>query len=64
MCDPRDVAMVAQARVGPRECYPAFTLDQAIERLAEDPEAAPDILIFGSLYIAGEVLKANGEIPE
>ena len=62
--DPRDIAALAQARVGPRECYPAFTLDQAIERLAKDPEGRPDVLIFGSLYLAGEVLAANGEMPD
>ena len=51
-------------RVGPRECYPAFTLDQAIERLAGDTDAADDVLIFGSLYLAGEALAANGEAPD
>ena len=62
--DPRDIAALAQSRVGPRECYPAFTLDQAIERLAKDPEARPDVLIFGSLYMAGDVLAANEEVPD
>ncbi len=61
--DPRDIAMLAQNRVGPRECYPAFTLDQAMNRLAKDPLGRPDVLIFGSLYMAGEVLAANEEIP-
>ena len=62
--DPRDIAMLAQNRIGPRETYPAYSLDQAIERLANDPDGAADILIFGSLYLAGEVLAANGEIPD
>jgi dihydrofolate synthase / folylpolyglutamate synthase len=62
--DPRDIAALAQARVGPRECYPAYTLDQAVERLAKDPEARPDVLIFGSLYLAGEVLAANDQVPD
>ena len=62
--DPRDVAMFAQSRLGPRETYPAFTLEQAIDRLARDPEGRPDVLIFGSLYMAGEVLAANGEMPD
>jgi folylpolyglutamate synthase/dihydropteroate synthase len=56
--------MLAQARVGPRECYPAFTLDQAIDRLAKDLAAAEDVLIFGSLYLAGEVLAANDQVPD
>jgi len=62
--DPRDIAMFAQNRLGPRETYPAFTLDQAIERLAKDPDGRPDVLIFGSLYMAGEVLAANEELPD
>jgi dihydrofolate synthase/folylpolyglutamate synthase len=62
--DPRDVAMVAQALVGPRETYPAFTLDEAVDRLASDKDAAPNVLIFGSLYVAGEVLAANDEVPD
>jgi dihydrofolate synthase/folylpolyglutamate synthase len=61
--DPRDIAAIAQSRSEPRECYPAFSLDQAIDRLASDPEGARTILIFGSLYLAGEVLAANGEDP-
>jgi len=62
--DPRDIAMFAQNRLGPRETYPAFTLDQAIERLAKDPDGRPDVLIFGSLYMAGQVLAANEEFPD
>jgi dihydrofolate synthase/folylpolyglutamate synthase len=61
--DPRDIAALAQSRVGPRECYPAFTLDEAIERLANDPGGRPDVLIYGSLYMAGDVLAANEELP-
>jgi len=56
--------MFAQNRLGPRETYPAFTLDQAIERLAKDPDGRPDVLIFGSLYMAGQVLAANEEFPD
>jgi dihydrofolate synthase / folylpolyglutamate synthase len=62
--DPRDIAMFAQNRLGPRETYPAYTLDQAVDRLAKDPDGAEDILIFGSLYLAGEVLAANGQVPD
>jgi len=62
--DPRDIAMLAQANASPRECYPAFSLDSAIDRLAEDPDAAPVVLIAGSLYLAGEALRANGEVPD
>ena len=33
--DPRNIAMLAQDRVGPRESIQAFTLDQAIESARE-----------------------------
>ena len=62
--DPRDIAMIAQGRVGPRLCYPEFSLEQAVARLASDPDAADDILIFGSLYLAGQALAANREAPD
>jgi len=62
--DPRDVAMFAQGQLGLRECYPAFSLDQALERFGSDPEAAPVLVISGSLYLAGEVLRRNGEVPD
>jgi dihydrofolate synthase/folylpolyglutamate synthase len=61
--DPRDIAMLAQGSIGPRLCYPAFSLQQALERLAGDDEGAPDILIAGSLYLAGDALRLNNEIP-
>ena len=62
--DPRDIAAFAQSRIGPRETYPAFTLDQAIDRLARDADGRPDVLIYGSLYMAGDVLAANEELPD
>jgi dihydrofolate synthase / folylpolyglutamate synthase len=62
--DPRDIAMVAQGGLGPRECYPDFTLVQAVERLAGDADGRPDVLIAGSLYLAGEALKLNQELPD
>ncbi|MEO5493964.1 MAG: bifunctional folylpolyglutamate synthase/dihydrofolate synthase [Sphingomonas sp.] len=61
--DPRNVAMFAQSRSAPRHCYPAFSLDQAVDRLANDPDAASTLLIAGSLYLAGEALAANDEAP-
>jgi len=61
--DPRDVAALAQQGLL-RACYPAFSLEQALERLAADPEGTPVILIAGSLYLAGEVLRRNDEIPD
>jgi dihydrofolate synthase/folylpolyglutamate synthase len=45
---------------------PAISVSQAIQMISRDwtLEPAPRILICGSLYLAGEVLKANGMIPE
>jgi dihydrofolate synthase/folylpolyglutamate synthase len=59
--DPRTVAAWAQANLH-RECYPAPSVTQALQWL--DNRAAPaTILIAGSLYLAGEVLRLNEEFP-
>jgi len=64
--DPRDIAWFAQEKLGPRETYPAFSIQQAIDRFggAYADGAADDVLIFGSLYLAGEVLALNEELPD
>ncbi|MBS0255663.1 MAG: bifunctional folylpolyglutamate synthase/dihydrofolate synthase [Proteobacteria bacterium] len=62
--DPRDIAMLAQTSLGLRECYPAFTLEQALERIAADPAGPRTVLIAGSLYLAGQALRLNEEIPD
>jgi dihydrofolate synthase/folylpolyglutamate synthase len=64
--DPRDIAWFAQEKLGSRDTYPAFTVREAIERLsgAYADGATDDVLIFGSLYLAGQVLEANEEIPD
>jgi dihydrofolate synthase/folylpolyglutamate synthase len=62
--DPHDIAAVAQCNASPRHCYPASSLNQAIERLASDPDSAPVVLIAGSLYLAGEALRMNAELPD
>jgi dihydrofolate synthase/folylpolyglutamate synthase len=62
--DPRDVAAYAQSKSSPRECYPAFTLEQAAEWLAGEADGADTVLIAGSLYLAGEVLRLNREVPD
>jgi dihydrofolate synthase/folylpolyglutamate synthase len=60
--DPRDVAAWAQANMH-RECYPAPSVTQALQWL--DNRAEPDtVLIAGSLYLAGEVLRLNQEWPD
>jgi dihydrofolate synthase/folylpolyglutamate synthase len=54
------------ARAAGLTAEPAVSVSQAIQLIARDwrLEPAPRILICGSLYLAGEVLKANGMIPE
>ncbi len=60
--DPRTVAAWAQANLH-RECYPAPSVTQALQWL--DNRAEPDtVLIAGSLYLAGEVLRLNREWPD
>lgn len=46
--------------------HPCATVAQALERINRDsPDlSGGDVLIAGSLYLAGEVLKLNREIPE
>ena len=43
--------------------FPATPYDSVEEALAAVPEEAR-VLIFGSLYLAGEVLAANGQVPD
>jgi len=43
--------------------FPADPHDNVEEALAAVPQGAP-VLIFGSLYLAGEVLAANGQMPD
>ncbi len=62
--DPRDIAAFAQSKASPRHCYPAFTLEQAAGWLGADPNGADTVLIAGSLYLAGEVLRLNREVPD
>ena len=60
--DPRTVAAWAQSNLF-RECYPAPSVGQALQWL--DNRAEPDtVLIAGSLYLAGEVLRLNREWPD
>jgi len=62
--DPRDIAHLAGSHADSCQCHPAASLDQAIERLADDTDGAPTVLIAGSLYLAGEALRLNREIPD
>jgi len=54
------------ARAAGLTAEPAVSVSQAIQLIARDwrMEPAPRLLICGSLYLAGEVLKANGTLPQ
>ena len=66
--DPRDICRAAQ-ELGILPADPAENVPQALEKLAARIEREGDIapqtvLIAGSLYLAGEVLRMNEEIPD
>ncbi|WP_242122943.1 folylpolyglutamate synthase/dihydrofolate synthase family protein [Sphingobium sp. Sx8-8] len=45
-------------------CTPHDGPEQAIEAIAAQPGPAPRLLIAGSLYLAGEILRLNGQLPD
>ena len=55
---PSELAEIA-AELG----FPADAHDSVEDALAAVPQDAP-VLIFGSLYLAGRVLAANGQVPD
>ncbi|MEO5705518.1 MAG: folylpolyglutamate synthase/dihydrofolate synthase family protein [Alteraurantiacibacter sp.] len=58
-----DLAAMA-AEAGVLEVDTAPSLEEALDRIAADPSREGTVLITGSLYLAGQVLKANGEVPD
>jgi dihydrofolate synthase/folylpolyglutamate synthase len=58
-------ALAAAAREEGLTALPARDVADAIGWIARhaDRAAPPIVLILGSLYLAGEVLKANGQVP-
>ncbi len=57
----RFAAIAAQWGVG---CTAHDGPDEAIAAVAASPESAPRVLIAGSLYLAGEILRLNGQFPD
>ena len=55
-------AMAAEAGVPQVDTAPS--LEAALDRLAAEFDGEGTVLITGSLYLAGQVLKANSEIPD
>lgn len=61
--DPKDLCWMVQDALGMVWLDPCGTVAEAVGKIAADePDAT--VLICGSLYLAGEVLKANGELPD
>lgn len=60
--DPKDLCWWAQDSLGVAIANPVDNVTIAMQRLAEQKTQA-DVLICGSLYLAGEVLKLNNELP-
>jgi dihydrofolate synthase/folylpolyglutamate synthase len=61
-----DPALVAtEARNLGLSAQPHGSVEQALAAIAalSDPGSAPAVLIMGSLYLAGAVLEANGQVP-
>jgi dihydrofolate synthase/folylpolyglutamate synthase len=61
---PGDIAAFATETLGIANCQPAETLEQALAQLAARPDGPPTVLIAGSLYLAGQALRLNDEIPD
>lgn len=58
---PRALASLVEA--SGRAALEAPDVAAAFDRIAAGPDTAPAVLVMGSLYLAGEVLSANGEVP-
>ena len=58
-------ALAAAAREDGLKALPADDVEAALGWIARHADRAepPIVLILGSLYLAGEVLKANGQVP-
>ena len=59
--DPKDLCRRVQEELGIRGARPCADVPAALRLVADAPG---DVLICGSLYLAGEVLAANGECPD
>ena len=61
--DPKDICWWSQDSLGVTYADPVDNVAVAMERLAASGEPR-NVLICGSLYLAGEVLRANEQVPE
>jgi dihydrofolate synthase/folylpolyglutamate synthase len=61
--EPSTVADYAQPDLITR-CYTASDIPTALRQIAANPDGPRAVLIAGSLYLAGEVLRLNEEVPD
>ena len=61
--DPRDLCQLVEGNLGIQDSRPCADVADALGRIAAHRPPA-DVLVCGSLYLAGEVLRANGELPD
>ncbi len=60
--DPKDLCHWVQSELGIPDAQPCDDVATALRHIAAHRQAG-DVLICGSLYLAGVVLEANGELP-
>jgi len=61
--DPAELSALAAEELGVGDARPSDDLWAAVKQVAETATPA-SVLICGSLYLAGEVLKANNQVPD
>jgi dihydrofolate synthase/folylpolyglutamate synthase len=61
--DPLDLCRIATDHLGIAMAAPVGDVDAAMERIANHDQPS-NVLICGSLYLAGEVLRANDQSPD
>ena len=60
--EPKDLCHLVQTELGIAGAHPCADVDAALRHIAEH-RGRGDVLICGSLYLAGVVLERNGEVP-
>lgn len=61
--DPKDLCRIATDQLGIALATPVGDVEAAMDRIASHRQPS-NVLICGSLYLAGEVLRANGQVPD
>ncbi len=61
--DPKELSGLARDQLGTAFADPVANVQVALERLAAIGQPT-NVLICGTLYLAGDVLRANGQVPD